>query len=296
MDTENDRNIYAINQVAGGYDLLRDVPEAVLDEYGINILGATSPQGMILEAGFGTGRLLARLAFQNRVSGHPLVAVDSSAAMADLAKQKLVAAGLDRSVEVVTQDLVEYLEGHRGQFDLVHFKAILHCFPEPVLVLDKITSSLKSGGKIVTGHEESQVEARIEGLLRPYPAADDQDLEMILKHYFELRRIMGKEFMPRLFPAGDSQNAVAYLQAKGYVVEKVSDDQTMNFTRQFRLADLLAAIGGGTFGVFRDGLVTAERETLYRQLLEFCHSHNIDRERVRAVPARWRQYVLVSAL
>lgn len=176
-------------------------------------------------------------------------------------------------------------------FDIVHFKAILHCFKNPEKALDKIKSLTKSGGYIITGHENSQVEDRIEQIFKN--KIDDKELELLFEYYFSLRVNLKKSFLWRKYPAGDAQNAVDYLcKNKNFKLVKIISNKKMSWARSYSLNDLLYSVEHGTYNVFNAGLTPSDRTYLSKKMLEFSIQHKIDLKKERKIPASFTIFVV----
>jgi len=290
-------NIYEHKEIADNYGLLREIPQSIFDAYALKIVDSSPSHGAILDAGFGVGTIIDGIskAQISRNKGIDVYGIDSSASMKDIASKRLVR--IANNATLIQDDLINYLSNKPEYFDIIHFKAILHCFPNPTQVIDAIDTALKPNGLVITGHEESQTEARIERLYRACPRVDDRELEYLLGYYFELRSKlaykesdMGKTFSMRQFPAGDSSIACDYFATKGYTSYISSLDNEMEFTRKYSLGEVLMSIRLGSFGVFRDGLTDRDMEWLYMELTNFCNKRNIDLQKIHEVPARLRQY------
>jgi|GEM_PF-3929099 len=180
------------------YNVLRSIPPKVLKEYAVTVLGMAKKDETILDAGFGSGLILAPLAELNRVS--KIFGIDYSNTMFASVKQEV-----QGKAQLIKGDILKF----QGIFNVVHFKAILHCFSDPKKALDKLSDLTHENGYVVTGHEQSQIEDRIEQIFNN--TIDDHELELIFEYYFSLRLNLREPFVWRPFPAGNAQNAVKYL-------------------------------------------------------------------------------------
>ena len=166
------------------YNLLRDIPEVVQTSYAKVLLRLAKQNQSIIDVGFGSGLCLLPLVKNN--SHAILYGIDYSKTLFDD-----VAIQIKDKAKLFFQDVYE----HKGLYDVIHFKAILHCFEKPEKALKRIMSLSKPGGYIVTGHEHSQIEDRIEQIFDV--AVHDKDLEFIFEYYFTLRTNMQKPFLWR---------------------------------------------------------------------------------------------------
>ena len=284
---ETSLNIYKDEKVVAKFGLLRAIPESVTKAYADTILRLVPKGGSILEAGFGTGELLTALSMKiNNVVG-----VDISEPMIQKTKQLF---GETCPCTLIESNLFEYLRDRKEVFDVIHFKAILHCIEKPEELLSLMHSALKLGGYIITGHEESQIEARIEALYNIYPKVNDPDYEVAMGDYFEQRDMLAhlfhdssKSFLRRTYPAGDSTNALNFFLRKyGYKHIERKENKDLSFIRNYTLKDFLETIYYGTFGVFRTGLTEEDRKTLYTKLKTFFNENRIDIQKERSTPAK----------
>jgi len=184
------------------------------------------------------------------------------------------------------------LKKEKIKFNIIHFKALLHCISEPEKEMDLIANSLFPGGYLITGHEISQTEDRIEQLFR-YKKIDDKDVESIFKFYFKLRKKIGKPFIKRKYPAGNSWNACLYfIKKRNFRLVKEISNNKLTWKRIIRINDILIAIREGTFGVFYNGLTKKDRHFLYIELLRFAEKNKININNPRVIPAKYKIYIL----
>lgn len=293
----NPVNVYQLEEAAQGYELLRHIPEETFKEYGGKIINHVPEGGTVLDAGYGPGHILLELAREGKAKNIHVVGIDNSSEMHRLLEEKIHARNESfQNLELVEEDIINYLFKHPNSLDCIHFKAILHCFRDPKSVLDAIDQALKSGGIVVTGHEISQTEAGIEQLPTEI---NDPELADMLDYYFKLRANLAeatgnseKKFTQRVFPAGDSANARDYFLKKGYEEITSSEAGDLNFERTYTLLELLNSIQHGTFGVFRDGLSEEDRVNLTDSLKKFAEEKNMDLMKVRKIPARLQQFAV----
>lgn len=262
------------------YDILRSISEDVKKEYARQILSFSKPGGTILDTGFGSGLILVSLSNQNKTS--EIHGIDYSrplfSSVSDQVKGKAI---------LHFGDILKF----KKTFDIVHFKAILHCFKNPEKALDKIKSLTKSGGYIITGHENSQIEDRIEQIFKN--EIDDKELELLFEHYFALRINLKKPFLWRKYPAGDAQNAVDYLcKDKNFKLVKIISNKKMSWARSYSLNDLLYSVEHGTYNVFNAGLTPSDRTYLSKKMLEFSIQHKIDLRKERKIPASFTIFIV----
>lgn len=295
----NPENIYKIPDAANRYELLRQIPRGVLERYSNKIVANIPDGGTVVEAGFGPGHLLLDIARAGQSKNIKVIGIDNSAEMHRLVQEKLKEETSPDNILLLQESLDEYFVSHPGSVDGIHFKAILHCFRDPIRALDAMDIALRSGGVIITGHEASQTESRIERLYETSPNIDDPELEYLLGYYFELRSRMAyssglpeKAFSLRRFPAGDSSQACEYFISKGYQQVDTSIKDELNFERSYTMQELLDSIKNGTFGVFRDGLNSNDINNLAEMVKKFAEKENIDMNKVRKIPARWQQNTL----
>lgn len=272
------------------YELLRSIPDKVFYEYSLRVLKNAPKGGVILDAGFGPGHILANIALANKKLNFKakIIGIDNSLKMHELTSEELEKRKIS-DVELVNKHLVKFLKSNKAKFDVIHFKAILHCFGKPIEVLEAMNYALKPGGCIVTGHEESQTESRIERLYRVCPKVADEETEVIFGRYFELRAEIGKEFNLRRFPAGDSIHVGNYFISKGYKKKYISDNKEMEFRKSYNLRHVVNCFRDGTFGVFRDNLSEKEIAILYNEIIDFCEKLKIDLNKKKVILARLRQ-------
>ncbi len=257
-------NTYNLKSTVQSYDLLRDIPLKTRQAYAESLLQIiTGPK--VLELGFGTGNVL--IPMSHLAQDKNIVAVDQSPEM--LARVEPHVAG---NVQLISGSLTDL----EGTFDAVHFKAILHCVDNPWEMITDMIQSVKPGGLIITSHEFSLTEDRIEQLFH-YFAQQDSDVDFVFQRYFQLRQEINKPFQHREFPAGDSCRIVKHFESTGTCsLEQSIQPDDLRFERQITIQDILTCIRLGTFGVFYDGLTEMERMYLYAELQDICITSNID--------------------
>lgn len=296
----NPENIYQIPEAANRYELLRQIPREIFRGYSDRIVDKIPSGGTIVDAGFGPGHILLDIARVGQHKSIQVIGIDNSAEMHRLVQEK-IAREIDTSnnILLLQESLDEYFANHPDSVDGIHFKAILHCFRDPIRALDAMDVGLRRGGVVITGHEASQTESRIERLYATSPNIDDPELEYLLGYYFELRSRIAhasglpeKAFSLRRFPAGDSRRACEYFMSKGYQQVDTSTEDDLNFERVYTIQELLDSIKNGTFGVFRDGLDSNDMSNLAEMVNRFAEKENIDMGKVRKIPARLQQYTL----
>jgi ubiquinone/menaquinone biosynthesis C-methylase UbiE len=276
---------YSRKKVVDKYSLVRTNSKSVMEEYAKKVISYSKKGDKILEIGFGTGALLIPLSeLSNNLE---ILGVDKSKNMV-LKVQKQIGA----KAKLYSGTLLSLSKKLNTRFNIIHFKAILHCIKNPEKELDLIANSISPGGYLITGHEISQPEDRLEQIFN-YTEIDDPETELIFEYYFKLRTEINKPFPSRKFPAGDSWNTCEYLIKKsGFkLIEEVSDKK-ISWIKKFKINDILMAIKEGTFGVFYDGLNQGERNFLYKQLVHFTKKNKIDIDKTRIVPARYKIYIL----
>lgn len=295
---DSKENVYKQPVVANKYELLRSVPEAVFEEYAERMVDQIPENGKVVDAGFGPGHILIDLARVGEGKNLQVTGIDSSAEMHKLVKEKMSGLSIG-NINLVQEEMRLYFSNNPDSLDAIHFKAILHCIQDQEDTLDAMDSALHSGGLIITGHESSQTESRIERLYETSPNIDDPELESVVDYYFSLREELAREtgltekrFEQRKFPAGDSRHASQYFLNKGYSFVSVSGEKDMNFERKYTIGELVDCIKNGTFGVFRDGLTPDDMSHLAQKVAEYVSEKNIDQDNIRKIPARMQQYIL----
>ncbi len=276
---EADHAYHVLDNVSK-YDLLRDIDPVARDSYAqqvVNLVSGTVAQ--IADVGFGTGNFLLHA---SKIHNSSLVyGVDNSLEMHKYA----ICEGFDSSkLFLSVTELLRVV----GQVDLLHFKAILHCVSSPQNFISSMIEAVKPGGLIVTSHEFSLTEDRIEQIFN-YTQSNDVEVEAVFRRYFDLRIEMGKPFKNREFPAGDSMTAVHAMVAfdQCEFVETISSED-LSWLRIITVHDFLECVEYGTFGVFFDGLDLRERLVLRNGLEVFCKSNNIDIYKSRSLPCEFK--------
>lgn len=262
------------------YNILKEVPLRIRRNYARVILSFAKPKQSILDAGFGSGSILIPLAQENRLA--EIVGIDYSKPLFNSVSREI-----KNKAKIFLEDILKF----SGEYDIVHFKAILHCFHNPKRALDKLASLTKQQGLIITAHENSQIEDRIEQIFANGIA--DEELELLLEYYFALRTNLGKPFIWRKYPAGNSKNAVAYLckNNKFKLIKKIQG-KSLSWNRKFKLSDLFYSIRNRTYKVFDEGLTKRENDFILEKMTKFSRAHKIDLSKERFVPANFEIYVL----
>ena len=100
--------------------------------------------GRILEVMCGSGRLLAPLA----LAGHQVSGVDVSAAMLELARKRLLAAGLRNTVELLEADIRERAPSGPFGLAIVAINSFMHLTTtaDQLAALERIRAALRPGG------------------------------------------------------------------------------------------------------------------------------------------------------
>src|SRR3989344_5285 len=181
------------------YNILKEVPLYIRRNYAKTILSFTKQNQSILDAGFGSGSILIPLVEKNKFA--KIYGIDYS---------KPLFNSVSKEIRNKAKLHFGNILNLRETYDVVHFKAILHCFDNPEKALDKLASLVKLNGLIITAHEKSQIEDRIEQI--SFNKIDDKELELMIGHYFVLRKNIGKPFILRKYPAGNCLNAIEYLK------------------------------------------------------------------------------------
>ncbi len=246
------------------YDLLRTIPDQTKKRYAELVLQAMGGES-ILELGFGTGNVL--IPMSQLGPEKEIVGLDKSPEM-----MALVEPQVQSNVQLVSGSLTEL----NRSFDALHFKAMLHCIDNPHKMIQDMIQAVKPGGLIITSHEYSLTEDRIEQLFQ-YCAQQDQEVEQVFQHYFQLRQDISKPFAMREFPAGDSSKIAHHFTSTGDCTLTASfQPESLHFEREITIQDILTCIHVGTFGVFYDGLTEQDRSYLHSQLNQFCATNTID--------------------
>lgn len=262
------------------YDILRSIPENVKNEYAKIILNLAKKGDKILDAGFGSGLILIPLSEQNKIA--EIHGIDYSEPL-----YKSVSEQVKEKAKFHFGDILKF----NGSFNIIHFKAILHCFKNPEKALERIKSLTIKGGYIITGHENSQIEDRIEQIFEN--EIDDKELELLFEYYFTLRVNLGKPFFWRKYPAGNSKNAVDYIcKDKNFKLFKIVATKKLSWGRPFCLNDLLYSIRYGTYNVFNAGLTEKDKEDINTKMVEFSNQHKINLKKERTIPARFTLFII----
>lgn len=262
------------------YDLLKEVPLHIRRAYAKIILRYGKPKQKLIDLGFGSGSILIPLAELNK--NLEIHGIDYSKKLFKFVKNKI-----GKKAILTNGDILKLNE----EYDIVHFKAILHCFQDPQKALDKISDLVDSGGIIITGHENSQLEDRIEQIFKH--KINEEELELLINFYFDQRKNMGKSFLGRKFPAGNSKNAVDYLcRNRDFKLIKIIKSKNLEWNREFRLEDLIYAIKNRTYKVFDENISKKENEIIVKKMIEFSIENKIDLKKKRHIPASFVIYLL----
>ncbi len=277
------RHTYKRTDSVKKYDLIRDVPKNVKEEYAKIILNESKGKS-ILDLGFGTGNVLIPLVRFNKP--FEIYGIDNSDEMINSVKNRI-----SKKTILFKGDLKQFKKKY-GLVDALHFKAILHCIDKPEIMIDRIVNSVNIGGLIITSHEVSQTEDRIEQIF-DYPKIDDPEVEIVFEKYFRLRTDIGKPFLSRKFPAGNSDRVVDYFLKSGKCsLIKSVEGKTLSWKREVKLLDILESIKFGTFGVFYDSLSQENRNYLYKELNKFCEDKKINIDKKRLLPCKFKINIL----
>lgn len=135
------------DRISQAYDLLADPGEHHARELGLQQLDV-QPGESVLEIGYGTGHSLVALAKSAGESGH-VVGVDISSGMREVARQRLVSAGLDQRVDLRVE-AVPPVSLPDDSMDVVAMSFTLELFPLNAIpqVLAECRRVLKSGGRL----------------------------------------------------------------------------------------------------------------------------------------------------
>lgn len=262
------------------YDILRAFPERIGNAYANELLNLARKDDRIADVGFGSGTLIIPLSKLN--DDAKIYGIDYSEPLA-----KAVSTEVENRAELIFGDLLTI----DSTFDIVHFKAILHCFENPEEAMDKIKVLVENDGYLVTGHENSQIEDRIEQLFNV--PTEDEALESLFIHYFELRAAMGKPFTQRAYPAGDAQNAVNYLCKDGdFKLVKTISHKNLSWKRVYTLNDLLYSIKHSTYNVFSFGLSEDDKIKINAEMSSFAKSQQFDLQKEREISADFTLFVM----
>lgn len=272
------KHTYTQKEVVKNYDLLRDLPEVIKLSYAKTLLDIVGKKS-ILDLGFGTGNVLIYLAKLNKLA--TIYGVDDSAEMFLATKQKL---GGDPNL--FCGKLSDFVKKY-SKVDYLHFKAMLHCLKNSEELIDKIINSIKVGGAIITSHEISQTEDRIEQLF-DYSGIIDKEVDSVFQKYFRLRSEMNLPFTTRKFPAGNSDYVSDYLLETGRFKKEQIPNENLSWKRVVRIIDILEATKKGTFGVFFDGISKNNREQIYAKLILFCTNNRIDIHKNRLLSCNFK--------
>lgn len=262
------------------YNILRLIPKGIENEYVKQILDLAKKGDKILDVGFGPGLILVPLAKQNKLA--EINGIDYSKPLYESVSKKVKGIA-----NLHFGDVLKF----KGSFDIVHFKAILHCFSKPEKALEKIKSLTARGGCIITGHENSQIEDRIEQIFNS--KIDDKDLELLFEYYFTLRTNLKKPFLWRTYPSGDSKKAVDYIcRDKDFSLVKTITNKKLSWKRSYCLGDLLRSLRYGTFNVFNEGLTEKNKEYIHEEMIKFSKQQKMNLKQERIIPASFTLFVI----
>jgi phosphatidylethanolamine/phosphatidyl-N-methylethanolamine N-methyltransferase len=160
----NMRTEAAYSRWAPIYDLLFDLPFHPGRLAAARAAAAAAgPDGAMLVVGVGTGLELELLPADLRVTG-----VDISAAMLDVARERIARKGL-RQVKSLTVMDAGAMEFADGQFDVALAPYVMSVVPEPAKVLNEVWRVIRPGGRMVVmnhfaaaGGSRAAVEAAME--------------------------------------------------------------------------------------------------------------------------------------
>ncbi len=110
-----------------------------------HLLQAVPDQGVVVDLGTGTGRILPELSRR----AERIIAVDASPTMLDQARKRVGASGIG-GVDFRLGDLA-HLPLHDGEVDAVVANMVLHHAPEPAQAVAEIHRVLRPGGKLLLG-------------------------------------------------------------------------------------------------------------------------------------------------
>jgi phosphatidylethanolamine/phosphatidyl-N-methylethanolamine N-methyltransferase len=120
--------------------------------------------GRVLEVGVGTGISLPYYSERCRIVG-----VDISAAMLDVARQRVVDLGITNVEQLAIMD-VQDLQFDDSSFDVVTAQYVVNTVPDPEAALDEFMRVLKPGGELIVVNRvgaERGARLKVEKLLEP---------------------------------------------------------------------------------------------------------------------------------
>ncbi len=136
------------SSISKNYDLMNTIMTFGLHRHWRNKsvkLSGVKPGDNILDLGAGTGDFA--IAFKEKAGEKGrVIAVDFSSEMLDILKEKLKKKKL--KIEIICKDVMD-LEFQPGTFDFVVMAFGLRNFTEPYKLIKKISSFIKSSGKII---------------------------------------------------------------------------------------------------------------------------------------------------
>lgn len=135
------------DRISRAYDLLADAGEHDARDAGLRLLGVRARE-RVLELGFGTGHALVQLARAVGESGS-VCGIDLSPGMTEVARERLLAAGLLERVDLRCGDVppLPYLD---GSFDAAFLSFTLELFPDETIsaILAELRRVLRPEGRV----------------------------------------------------------------------------------------------------------------------------------------------------
>lgn len=189
------------------------VNRGFVDDFLTALAHATEPQNhtwRVFDAG--TGTALIPIELMRRGFRAVVTASDLADQMLVIAKQNVVAHGLDDSIELVLRDC-KHLPDADGHFDAVMSNSIVHHIPEPRRVIEELWRVLKPGGLFF-----------IRDLMRP---RDVETLEHLVETYAgdanEHQQQMFRESLHAALAVSEVQTILNDLGIPGDIVRATSD-------------------------------------------------------------------------
>lgn len=132
------------DRISERYDQIAEAWEHASRRQGVEALAVAQGEA-VLEIGFGTGRALEQFAG----AGAKVVGIDLSDGMRSVARQRLVAAGLDRHVRLDLGD-ARALPYAEGRFDAAFMSFTIELFDreDVAMVLAEASRVLRAGGRL----------------------------------------------------------------------------------------------------------------------------------------------------